>query len=218
MGAVRRHMFFLTPRIAPALLHAKDMAHDGNAPLAVGPQEGTYSVHLGGNGCSTGPYVLSNPTHHPYPSRAKDTAHDVSVPQVVGPKEGTYAIYLGGGGCSTGPYVGSNTMHHPYPPRAQDTAHDGSAPFVAGPQEGTYSIHFRRKIGAVRAHMFPLTPCITPTHQVPRTRHTKGACPLSLHHATHNYALASLSLPLPLRLPPRPLLGGRTAWDMGLGS
>ena len=61
----------------------------------------------------------------------------------------------------------------------QGTTHDGSAPLVVGPQEGTYSIHLGGGMGAVQAHMCPLTPCITPTPHVPRRRQTLGARPLS---------------------------------------
>ena len=77
-----------------------------------------------------------------------------------------------------------------------------------GPQAGPCFIRFRGGMGAVRAPMCPLTPCMTPLHHVPRTRQTEGARPLSSHDVSQiafHYFFA-LALPLPLPLPP-PFLG-----------
>ena len=85
------------------------------------------------------------------------------------PERGHIQSIPGGEGCNTGPHVPSNPMLDPNDPRA----------IVMGSRAGPYSIHFRGGRGAVRAHMCPLTPCMTPLHHVPRTRRTEGARPLS---------------------------------------
>ena len=99
-------------------------------------------------------------------------------------------------------------MHDPNDPRAKGKTHVGSAPLVMGPQAGPCFIQFRGGMGAVRAPMCLLTPCMTSLHHVPRTRQTEEARPLSSHDVTQialHYFFA-FALPLPLPLPP-PFLG-----------
>ena len=136
---------------------------------------GRIASILGGNGCGTGPHVSSNP-HVPRTWHTMGARLLSLVPQ----RGRIPSIWGGGGWCITGPHVSSNPMHHRHPPRAKYMAHDWSAPLVVGPQEGTYCIHLGVGIGAARAHMCPLAPCITPTLHVPRTWRTMGARLLSL--------------------------------------
>ena len=70
-------------------------------------------------------------------------------------------------------------MNDPNDPRAKGKTHGGSAPLVTDPQAGPCFIQFREGMGAVRAPMCPLTPCMIPTTHVPRGSRTVGARPLS---------------------------------------
>ena len=63
----------------------------------MGPQAGPYSIHSrGGGGCSTGPYVPSNPMHDPNEPPAKGKTHGGSAPLVMGPQAGPCFIQFRG--------------------------------------------------------------------------------------------------------------------------
>ena len=149
-------------------------------PLVVGSRAGPYSIHSrGGRGAIRAPMCPLTPCMTP-------TIHVPRGRRTVGPrplswapKRGHVPSNSGAEGCSTGPHVPSNPMHDPVAPRAKDTPNRGSAPLVMGPQAGPYSIHSTGGRGAVRAPMCPLTPCLTPTTHVPRTRRTERARALS---------------------------------------
>ena len=71
----------------------------------MGPQAGPYSIHSrGGEGCSTGPHVPSNPMHDPNDPRAKGKTHGGSAPLVMGPEAGPcFSQFRGGMGAVRAP-------------------------------------------------------------------------------------------------------------------
>ena len=209
MGAVRAPMCPLTPCMTTLHHVPRTRRTEGARPLSWAPKRGHIQSNPGGEGCSTGPHVPSNPLHDPVAPRAKDTTNRGSAPLVMGPQAGPCSIHSRGGeGSGTGPHVPSNPMHNPNDPRAKGKTHGGSAPLVMGPQAGPCSIQFTGGMGAVGAPVCPLTQCMTLLHHVPRTRRTEEARLLSSHNVTQiafHYFFA-VALPLPLPLPP-PFLG-----------
>ena len=197
------------PVLDPNDPRAKGKTHGGSAPLVMGPQGGPCFIQFRrGMGAVRAPMCpltpCMTPLHHVPRTRRTKGARPLSW----APKQGHIQSMPGGGGCSTGPHVPSNPMHDPNEPCLKGKTHGGSAPLVMGPQGGPCFIQIRGRMGAVRAPMGPLTPCMTPLHHVPRTRRTEEARPLSSHDVTQiafHYFFA-LALPWPLPLPP-PFLG-----------
>ena len=126
-GAVRAPMCPLTPCMTPLHHVPRTRRTEGARPLSWAPKRGHIQSILGGEGCSTGPHVPSNPMHDPKDPRAKGKTHGGSAPP---PSRAMFHPIQGGDGCSTGPHVPSNPMHDPVAPRAKDTTNRGSAPLV----------------------------------------------------------------------------------------
>ena len=112
-------------------------------------------------------------------TQANMTHQNLNISKTMNPSGAMFHPIQGGNGCRTGPHVPSNPMHDLNVPCAKGKTPGGSAPLVMGPQAGPCSIQFRGGMGAVRAPMCPLIPCMTPTPHVPRGRRPVGARHLS---------------------------------------
>ena len=93
MSAVWAHMCPLAP--CRTLTHHMPRGRRtmGACPLSLVPKPGHIPRIWGGDGCSTGPHVPSNPMQDPYTSRSKDMTNNRSAPLVIGPLAGTYSIH-----------------------------------------------------------------------------------------------------------------------------
>ena len=61
---------------------SREGARRDRAPCHWPPSAAIFNRFRGGEGCSTGPHVLSNPMHDPIAPHAKDTTNQGSVPLV----------------------------------------------------------------------------------------------------------------------------------------
>ena len=182
----------------PNVPRAKGKTPGGSAPLVMGPQAGPCSIHSrGGRGAVRTPKCPLTPCMTPTPHVPRGRRPLGARPLSWAPKRGHVPSIPGGEGCSTGPQVPSNPMHHPNAPRARGKTPVGSPLLVMSPQAGPCSIQFRGGMGAVRAPMCLLIPCMTPLHHVPRTRRTEGARPLSSHDIAQIASITSLPCPCP---------------------
>ena len=81
-GAVRAPMCPLTPCMTPLHHVPRTRRTEGARPLSWALKRGHIQSIPGGEGCSTGPHVPSNPMHDPVAPRAKDTTNRGSAPLV----------------------------------------------------------------------------------------------------------------------------------------
>ena len=124
-------------------------------PLTLAPRQGHIQPNPGGDGCSTGHHVPSNPMHDLIAPCAKGKTHGGSAPLVMGPQAGPYSIHSRGGRGAVRAPMSSPTpcmtpLHHV--PRGRSTV--GARPLLLADEWG----HIQSIPGGKRCSTGPHVP------------------------------------------------------------